>query len=327
MKDRVVHLSFDQAVDRILATRPDFHRDYLAMYSSWYGGIVTDPALMMVPIDDHLVHRGDGVFEALKSVEWHIYGLQGHLQRMKNSLAALSLPLPMGWEELTETIVATVRAANEPNAVIRIFVSRGPGGFSVNPYECPASQLYIVVSRFHGPPESKYEEGTVLKTSRIPIKRDYFARIKSCNYLPNVLMRKEAEDARVDFTVSVDEQGNLGEGPTENVGLVTEDRRFLVPRFERILRGTTVTRVLELAESMVASGHLTEVGEMNITPRQAYEAAELMMFGTTFDVLPVVRYDDHVIGTGRPGPFFRMFLTALREDMRHNSRMLTFVEH
>ncbi len=327
MKDRVIHLSFDQAVDRLLAMKPDFHHDYLAMYSSWYGGIVTDPALMMVPIDDHLVHRGDGVFEALKSVDWHIYGLERHLDRMKNSLAALSLQLPMGWDHLTGTLLATVRAANAPDAVIRIFVSRGPGGFSVNPYECPASQLYIVVSRFHATPESKYEAGTTLRTSQIPIKRDYFARIKSCNYLPNVLMRKEAEDAGVDFTVSLDERGYLGEGPTENVGLVTKDRRFFVPPFERILRGTTVTRILELAQDMVASGHLTEVGEMNITPRQAYEAAELMMFGTTFDVLPVVRYDDHVIGNGRPGPCFRMFLKALREDMRRNGPMLTFVEH
>lgn len=297
------------------------------MYSSWYGGIVTDPALMMVPIDDHLVHRGDGVFEALKCVDWNIYMLQRHLERLKSSLAALSLSLPVGWEELTDTILSTIRAGNAPDNLIRIFVSRGPGGFSVNPYECPEAQFYVVVSRSHPTPSIKYEEGTTMRTSLIPVKKGYFARIKCCNYLPNVLMRKEAEDAGVDFTVSLDEHGHLGEGPTENVGLITRDRRFIVPRFERILRGTTVTRVLELAEKMVASGDLTEVGEMNITPRQAYEAAELMMFGTTFDVLPVVRYDDRVIGDGRPGPCFRMFLDALREDMRSGEGMLTHVEH
>ncbi len=319
------NLSFDQAVDRLRSTKPAFHGNYLAMYSSWYGGIVTDPALMMVPIDDHLVHRGDGVFEAIKCVDGKVYGLQRHMDRMKGSLAALALELPLDWDALVEAILAVVREAKVLDCIIRVFASRGPGGFSVNPYECPESQLYIIVSRFHAASEAKYREGTTLKTSVIPVKKEYFARIKCCNYLPNVLMHKEAVDAGVDFTVSLDDHGHLGEGATENLGLITKDRRFFVPRFDRILRGTTVTRMLELAEGMVKSGNLTEVGEMDITPDQAYEAEEIMMFSTTFDVLPVVRYDGRVIGSGRPGPCFEMFLKALRQDMHHNFRMLTSV--
>ncbi len=162
-----------------------------------------------------------------------------------------------------------------------------------------------------------------MRSSRIPVKTDYFANIKSCNYLPNVLMRKEAEDAGVDFTVSIDENGFLAEGPTENIGIITRNREFLVPRFDRILRGTTVSRVTELAELLLDAGDLAKIEETDLTPEDAYNAAEMMMFGTSFDVLPVVTYDRHRIGEGRPGHFARKFRQLLHEDMRTCQEMIT----
>ncbi len=326
MSDSICSLSFDEVVDRLLKLKEPYQANYLAMYSSWYGGIVTHPALMMVPIDDHLVHRGDGIFEAFKCVNRKVYALARHLDRMERSLQGPQLSLPVSRETLEKTILAAIRAANVSDCLVRLFVSRGPGGFSTSPYECPASQLYVVVTTLQMPRPEKYENGVMLMTSRIPTKSGYFANIKSCNYLPNVLMKKEAEDAGVDFTVSVDAHGALGEGSTENVGIVTKNREFLVPRFDRILRGTTVSRLLELANPLVVSGDLTRIAETDITPQQAYDAAEIMMFGTTFDVLPVVRYDGHVIGDGRPGPVFRRLLALIQEDMLHCDEMLTPVE-
>ena len=323
MAESIGRLSFDEVVDRLLALNMAHHKDYLAMYSSWYGGIITDPSLMMVPVDDHLVHRGDGIFEAFKSVNWNIYGLEQHMDRLERSAKGGLLNLPMARKEMIETIIATVRAANASDCLIRLFVSRGPGGFSTNPYECVAGQLYIVITTLKVPPKEKYERGVTLKSSRIPIKKAYFANMKSCNYLPNVLMKKEAEDAGVDYTVSIDEQNFLGEGSTENVGIITNDREFLVPRFDRILRGTTISRLMQLAQSLVQSRDLTRIGEAGITRPQAYEASEMMVFGTTFDVLPVVSYDGHRIGTGRPGPVFEKFLALIHEDMRGCPEMLT----
>ena len=86
-------------------------------------------------------------------------------------------------------------------------------------------------------------------------------------------MRKEAEDAGVDFTVSIDEQGFLAEGPTENIGIITRNREFLVPRFDRILRGTTVSRAMELAESLLDAGDLVKMGEADLTPEDAYQCS------------------------------------------------------
>jgi branched-chain amino acid aminotransferase len=323
MADSVKRLSFDEVIDRLLQMKEPYQADYLAMYSSWYGGVISDPSLMLVPIDDHLVHRGDGVFEAVKCTVGQVYALNRHLDRLERSAQAVYLPLPMARQRLMETVLATVREARVDECTIRIFVSRGPGGFSTNPYESPASQVYVIVTRLHRPPAERYEQGVTLKSSQVPIKRAYFANIKSCNYLPNVLMKKEAEDAGVHYTVSIDENGYLGEGSTENVGIITRQCAFLVPKFDRVLRGITVTRMTELAGRLVGEGGLTAVAEEHITAAEAYEAAEMMMFGTTFDVLPVVNFDGHVIGDGRPGPFFRRFFELLHEDMRSSRDMLT----
>jgi len=322
----IPHLNFDEVITRLLALKVDYHRNYLAMYSSWYGGIVTDPPLMMVPIDDHLVHRSDGIFEAFKCVEGKIYALDRHLDRLERSAKGSLLSLPFDRPRIVEIVLTTVRVANTSECVIRLFVSRGPGGFSTSPAECPATQLYVMVTVLKPPPKEKYENGVTLITSRIPIKNAYMASMKSCNYLPNVLMKKEAEDAGVDYAVSIDERGYLGEGPTENIGIITQEQEFLVPRFDRILRGTTITRLMELAVPLLKSGELSRIKEADIAPQQAYEAAEILMFGTTFDVLPVVRYDGLTVGTGRPGPIFDRFLHMIREDIRNCPEMLTPVE-
>src|SRR5208337_1748968 len=276
-------LSFDQVIDRLLSMRQPYLSNYLAAYSSWYGGIITDPALMMLPLDDHMVHRGDGVFEVFKCTDWNIYALARHLDRMRRSMAASFLEPPVDDERLIEIVRETVLAGNNGTCLVRLFVSRGPGSYSANPYETVGSQLYvIVIAREPAAPE-KYERGVKLVTTGIPIKTDYFATVKNCNYLPNVLMKKDAVERGADFSVSLDERGFLAEGSTENVGIVTKRGELLIPRFSRILRGITVTRVMELAGGLTGA-QITAAAEADITPEQARGAAEIMVFGTPFNI-------------------------------------------
>ena len=300
-----------------------YHQNYLAMYSSVLGGVVTDPFLMTIPVDDHMVHRGDGIFEAFKCVNGNIYNLTAHLERLERSARAVYLTLPASLEHITDLVIGTIRIAGTRDCLIRLFVSRGPGGFTTNPYECPSSQIYIVACNPSVYPEEQSTEGVFIKSSSIPVKKSYFATIKSCNYLPNVLMKKEAVDAGVQYTVSIDENGFLGEGSTENIGLVTPDRTLKFPRFARILKGTTVTRVAELAESLVASGKLEQVVFEDITLNEAYSGAEILLFGTTFDILPAVIFDGHAIGSGRPGEIYQLLLELLRRDIENNSALHT----
>ena len=300
-----------------------YHQNYLAMYSSVLGGVVTDPFLMTIPVDDHMVHRGDGIFEAFKCVNGNIYNLTAHLERLERSARAVYLTLPASLEHITDLVIGTIRIAGTRDCLIRLFVSRGPGGFTTNPYECPSSQIYIVACNPSVYPEEQSTEGVFIKSSSIPVKKSYFATIKSCNYLPNVLMKKEAVDAGVQYTVSIDENGFLGEGSTENIGLVTPDRTLKFPRFARILKGTTVTRVAELAESLVANGKLEQVVFEDITLNEAYSGAEILLFGTTFDILAAVIFDGHAIGSGRPGEIYQLLLELLTRDIETNSALLT----
>jgi branched-chain amino acid aminotransferase len=314
--DESMILTPEQVVRNLRHGAREHHASYLAMYSTWIGGIVTDPTLMLVPVDDHIVHRGDGVFEAFKCVRGRIYLLERHLDRLERSAAMIGLAWPMTRSELKQRILETIRAAQVEECLFRLYISRGPGDFSPSPSATSGSQLYLVLTDLSHPPPQKYESGCSLMTSSIPVKPGFFANVKSCNYLPNVLMEKEAEESGVDYAVGVDEAGSLTEGPTENMGLITEGGAFLVPPFERILRGTTVIRMMELAEALVREGRLSEVREAPIARKDVLAAEEVMMFGTTFDVLPVVSFDGQSVGGGRPGPVFRTFLDLMRRDQQ-----------
>ena len=316
--DQAVILTPEQVLRNLRHGAREHHMSYLAMYSTWMGGIVTDPTLMFVPVDDHIVHRGDGVFEAFKCVRGRIYLLERHLDRLERSSAMIGLSWPVSRSELKQRILETILAAGVEECLVRLYLSRGPGDFSPSPSATCGSQLYLVVTDLSHPPHWKYESGCSLITSSIPVKPGFFANVKSCNYLPNVLMEKEAEEGGADYAVGLDEAGCLTEGPTENMGLITQDGAFLVPSFKRILRGTTVTRMMDLAQSLVPEGHLREVREAHLTREDVLTAAEVMMFGTTFDVLPVVSFDGQSVGGGRPGPMFRSFLDLMRRDQQED---------
>jgi len=302
-----------------------FHEGYFAMYSSIYGGIVTDPALMVVPIDDHMVHRGDGIFEAFKSVNGKIYNMQAHLDRLKSSASALGLELPVTLEDTGRRVVETVRAGGRQDCLIRLYVSRGPGSFDPDPYSCPESQLYVVITRLPEPFMEKHPTGATVKTSTIPPKTPFFARVKSCNYLNNVLMKKEAVDAGVDFVVAFSSEGFLLEGATANVGIVTARRALAFPKPKGILRGTTMTRIMVLAGSLIESGELTGAGFADISRNDTLDAMEILITGTTLDLIMGREFDGRAIGNGEPGPVYEKLRAFLTDDMRNNSDVLTSV--
>ena len=182
------------------------------MYSSQWNGITTDPELMIIPVDDHLVHRGDGVFDVIRCVNGKIYQMERHLQRLERSAKAISLNPPPEYKDIRALIKHMVLIGGEKECLIRIVLSRGPGSFSTNPFDCPSSQIYVNVIRYKNLPSEYYRDGVALVTSHIPIKKSFFATIKSCNYLPNVLIKMEAIKANAQYAVALDEDGFLAEG-------------------------------------------------------------------------------------------------------------------
>ncbi|MFH1481397.1 MAG: aminotransferase class IV [Pseudomonadota bacterium] len=301
-------------------------KDYLAMYSTQWQGYVVDPDLMMIPVDDHLVHRGDGVFDVIRCVNNKIYQLEAHLKRLDRSARSISLKFPPEYAHIREIIKALIKEGGEKNCIIRIILSRGPGSFNTNPYDCPLSQLYVNAVRFKESPPDHYEKGIALITSKIPIKKSFFATIKSCNYLPNVLMKKEAVDKGFEYSVSLDEDGFLAEGSTENIGLVSGEGYLKFPGFQRTLAGVTVNRIFELADALKKEGLIRDVQFAKISLDEAYLCSEIFLTGTSINVVPIVRFDGKRIGKGSPGPVYFRLSSLLREDMTKNQDLLTEVD-
>ncbi len=305
------------------ANRPAYHAGYYAMYSSWWDGITTDPNLMVVPVDDHMVHRGDGLFETFKCVDGAIYNLAAHLARLEGGARTIALDLPWSRADVERIVGAVLRAGGHRDALVRIFVSRGPGGHSANPYECPRPLLMVLAIRLPPPFMELHPEGAKVGVSGVPHKDGFFAQVKSVNYLPNVLMKKQAVDAGLDFMLGFDANGHMTELPTENIGIVTADRVLRVPKPGHILLGTTMLRVLALArEQLVPAGVLAGVEEADVPRAELEHAAEMLVFGTTPNVTAVTEFAGRPVGAGRPGPVWSALSQVFEADLR-NPEMLT----
>lgn len=296
--------------------RPEYLQNpsYLAMYSSLWQGVVTDPNMMLLPVDDHLVHRGDGVFEAIKVINGKAYLLDPHLERLEKSAQLIFLKLPFERDQIKSIIADICEITQVPDLMLRLYISRGPGGFSTNPYECPQSVMYLVATKFNAYANEKYEKGVSVGRSEYRPKDSFFARIKSCNYLINVLMKKESVDRGLDFTVGFSLEGFLTESSTENIIILNKEGVLCRPKLHQILRGTTMIRLFDLAQEFVGKG-LVGIQECDITEQDLQEAQEVMMVGTTLDVLPVVTYEGKPIGTGQVGPMAQRLLARLQKDI------------
>jgi branched-chain amino acid aminotransferase len=316
-------MSFDEAM-AALPSRP-WHARLYAMYSSVWDGVVTDPRAMVVPADDHVVHRGDGVFETLKCVDGAVYAMKAHFARLAASAERIRMEVPFGMESIGRAVRATIQAGRHRDCAVRVLLSRGPGGLGVSPRECPEPQLYVVAYHLPPPFMSVHPEGARAVTTTVPLKPDYFAAIKTCNYLPNALMKLAAEEAGADFPLALDERGCLAEGATENFGIVDAAGNLVTPRPGRILDGITMRRAVTLAARLVRLGTISGVVARDIPGDELYSAREVLVFGTTPDVTAVVALDGIKIGGGRPGPVQQALRKLLEDDQRTNSALRTMV--
>ncbi|MEI7901871.1 MAG: aminotransferase class IV [bacterium] len=316
-------IEFSNYLDVLSNIRKPWHEKYYAMYSSVLGGVVLDPLLMQVPIDDHLVHRGDGVFDTFKCVGRAAYNLDNHLLRLMRSAEALGLSWPAGVDEIRKLTLATLARADREACSGRVMIARGPGSFGVSPYESPEPALYIIVYAAGVPFMVKHPEGASVRRSQVPVKPARFATVKNCNYLPNVMMKREAVDWGVDFVVGFDSDGLMTEGATENFGLVTQSGELLFPRMDTVLEGTTMLRVMHLAEALVPAGDLEKIAFRDITEADVRDAAEMVIVGTTINVVSVRSFEGVPVGRGGPGPVGCALNALLVRDIETNDAMRT----
>src|SRR5262245_42097925 len=316
-------LSQDNVLTRLRATvHPAAAQQYFALYSSILGGIVTDPALMIIPFDDHMVHRGHAVFDTAAIVNGMMYQLEAHLNRFERSASMARIPLPFPRSQMREIILETAGASGQREAAVRYWASVGPGGFGLAPSECVGSSFHVMIYAASKTPASAYTAGLKFITSSIPIKPPYFARCKSTNYLPNALVVMEAKDKGADNGIFIDAHGMIGESSNMNVAFVTRDRVLRHPTFDAILAGCTVTRALELAKKLIDNGQLKDIVVADVSIEEARQAAEMLLVGSSVHIAPITQWDGQPVGDGKPGPIAKALLELIEMDMREGGDQL-----
>ena len=296
--------------------------EYFAFYSSQLKGVVTDPALMVLPFDDHIVHRGHGIFDTAAIVAGKIYDLEAHLDRFLLSAERSKLRLPASRAEMTDIIVQTAAASGRRDGSIRYWLSSGPGSLDLTPARGAEPGFFVMIFAGLSYPERWYTEGLRVMTTTYPIKAPLYAITKATNYLPNVLMQMEAKEKGFDNGVFIDEDGNVGESSNMNVAFVTRHGILVHPRFDHILSGCTSLRLLELARAHQDQARVTGVEVRDISVGEARASREMLQLGSSIKVAPVVQWDDQVIGDGKPGPVSKALLQLLEEDMRSSDRLI-----
>ncbi len=299
-------------VDRLLEMPRPGEENIFAFYDHRLGMICKDPRVMVIPLDDHLIHRGDGVFETVKFIRRKIYQLDSHLERMEKNCRTIFIDPPAPFARIRELVLEIAKAADRDDGYLSLFIGRGPGGFSIDFRECPRSSLYIVARKYHHHPDNFWEKGVSAFKSEKPAKQSYMAKIKSVNYLPNVLMKKEAVDKGYDFALCFDENDCLAEGCIENVIIVNDQGKIVIPDLSNALSGTTLMRALDLIKNE------TSFVFRSIRESEIYEAREVILLGTTLDAVSVVRYNGKPIHDVRPGPVSKRLRQLILEDIEKN---------
>lgn len=279
----------------------------------YLNGRITTKEEATVSVYDHGYLYGDGVFEGIRVYGGRVFRLDEHVARLYDSAKALLLEIPLTPGEMRDAILATVRASGLRDAYIRPVVSRGPGDLGIDPRKCPTPTVVIIVDEIRLYPKEAYERGlrVITATARRPAVDALNGRIKSLNYLNNILARIEANQAGVEEALMLTREGYVSECSADNVFVVTRGELWTPPIHLGLLKGVTRDMVLELAH---AQGIHAE--ERVFTPHDVYVADECFLTGTGAEVAPVVEVDGRMVGDGRPGPVTARLNAAFRELAR-----------
>jgi branched-chain amino acid aminotransferase len=283
------------------------------MAAIYFNGKILDKNDARVSVYDHGFLYGDGVFEGIRVYGGRVFRHREHIERLYESARAVMLEIPMPPDKLMEAVEQTVKAHGKKDAYIRLVVSRGPGSLGLDPRKCEP-QIIIIVDDIQLYPPELYDTGLEVITA-VTIRNNANAlnpRIKSLNYLNNILAKMEAIRAGCLEAIMLNTKGEVAECTGDNIFVVKHGELKTPPPDAGILLGITRNAVLELAR-----GADIPVHETALTRHDVYTADECFLTGTAAEVIAVVKVDGRPIGSGKPGPITRQlrasFLKLVRE--------------
>jgi branched-chain amino acid aminotransferase len=273
------------------------------------GGKLVDEADAKVSVFDHGLLYGDGVFEGIRVYGGRVFLHQQHIDRLYESAKAIRLTIPMAPAEMIAAVEATIKANNLADGYVRLVVTRGAGSLGLDIRKTSNPQVIIIADTISLYPPETYTKGMHLVTASTIRNHPgaLSSRIKSLNYLNNILARIEGTDAGMVEALMLNHKGEVAECTGDNV-FVVKDRVLLTPGLDAgILEGITRNAVMQLARD---AGY--EVREASMTRHDLYVADEMFLTGTAAEVVAVVSLDGRKIGTGEPGPVTRDLLERFR---------------
>jgi len=252
-----------------------------------------------ISVFDHGLLYGDGIFEGIRAYNGRVFQLKEHIDRLFYSAKAILLDIPMSHGEVMKAVVETCRENGIRDGYIRLLVTRGIGTLGLNPNRCKDPSIIIIADTIQLYAPELYEKGMEIVT--VPTTRNLHSAlnpaIKSLNYLNNILAKMEANIAGCEEAVMLNAEGFVSECTGDNIFIVKAGRVFTPPLSAGALHGITRGVVMDLAREEGVS-----VAEPNLTRYDLFNADECFLTGTGAELIPIVKIDGRVIGTGRPGP-------------------------
>jgi branched-chain amino acid aminotransferase len=276
-----------------------------------------------VSVYDHGFLYGDGVFEGIRSYNGNVFRLEEHLERLYDSAKSVMLEIPHTFEEMTELVVETLRQNKLKDAYIRLVVSRGVGNLGLDPFSCATPNVIVIAEPLSLFPKALYDSGIeIVSVASRRSRSDVLSpKVKSLNYMNNILVKIEASLAGVSEALMLNDQGYVAEGSADNIFIVRKNKLLTPPGYVGALEGITRNAIMEVAKQ---KGYQMEEGVF--TRHDVYVADEVFLTGTAAEVIAVIKVDGRVIGDGKPGPVTNDLLESFRELVQQDG-VKVYSEH
>ncbi len=262
-------------------------------------GEYVDKSDAKISVFDHGLLYGDGVFEGIRIYNDRVFKLAEHLKRLYDGAKVLMMDVPIEKDELREAVLETVRRNKLSDGYIRLVVTRGVGDLGLNPIKCPKSSIFIVADTIKIYPDEIYKKG--MKVITVSTRRNHIEalnpRIKSLNYLNNIMATLEVNRTDAQEGLMLNTDGYVTECIVDNLFIVEEGIIVTPPTSSGALKGVTRDTVIDLARE---AGYGVE--EKKLTLHEVYICDESFLTGTAAEIAPVTTVDERMISDGNPGP-------------------------
>ncbi|HRZ40869.1 MAG TPA: branched-chain-amino-acid transaminase [Candidatus Omnitrophota bacterium] len=278
----------------------------------YMNGKFIEKADAKVSVFDHGFLYGDGAFEGIRSYDGLVFRLKEHIDRLYETAHTLMIDIPLTREQMIQAVVDTLKENGLRDAYIRLVITRGEGDLGLDPRKCIGKPLIVIITdKITLYSKDLYENGMAIIT--VPTVRNHpealNPQLKSLNYLNNILAKIEASNSGFSEAIMLDGSGYVAECTGDNIFIV-KNGTLSTPSHGR-LKGITRDVVLELASQCGLN-----VFEGQITRHEIYNCEECFLTGTAAEIIPVVKVDGRVIGSGKPGDMTKKMLALFKEATR-----------